>query len=1077
MAGAQLSVNIVDYIDNDNYVTAFSWNQNPADPTGYVYGTELPRLVVNEAYAEVINNPADAFLTMNAAMMTTADPTLPYYVNMYAELLNPLTADPNIVDPVTGAGVNNGSVRLEMPAVGAQLSYPIYKLTMTTAQPPVLFNDTLGTPNSTGLLTEVSSYSPLVVNSQQQIVLPAGNNFSGPNGKNQGFYLLGAKANFHLGGVSSTLVPPPPSGYATPPPTGMTGLITPPCPAANLPKKVSFILRRLACPDLPPTAPAWWPANLPYNNPYVSVDYLSGIPVFDGLKYDTNGTDTGHIPVKQRFSMGRKQPYAAGPNATVTTATTLPQPFAFPAQVVPQQPSTLYTNQPQNTFFRHNAVDLPPNGTGLNQTLTLPFNWLVHPDRQLTSPVELLHVSAYPPYMLTQQFMGGSNGAPNYFGHTSMPAWFDSAATPPGAPSSRLYRAMEFFDMGMRAANFQVYKDPVSGNWIQVQPTGRIPGKININTIWDPQILLALADPQGKLSTFTATPQAGPNPPPSYIYNPANLGDPNSVYGRFMGIRSPGYLAGGGVGPGDQPFYGMAGNSQAPGGPSVNDTLFRLNPGVPPNFVSASRIFSINPKLTMGPATADSSYLKEGAPPFVKMELLNKIYNNITTRSNVFAVWLTVGFFDVTDGPLSANTAANPIAPVTLQNAAAIVGVANGGTPGQTAVLPTAVLTPYQTSPANPTLSSATVGLPIAWGSTIQGVPWIIQPGCVVTVGSESVLVTGVTANGFTANFQQNHNPGEPISMSGVLGREVNISEGRNVRHRMFAVVDRTALSLPYNLTTASTVVPLPAGIQTIQGQAVALPQGQSLQPPPFPTAQVGHAIKGAGAGSIIITPPTFPAGASFTPAPVFLPTVAGGGGNAGMTIATAGKNVHVHGTPTASGNAILKVSVTTKTGVTTTYYYQIQMAVEVLVAPQPPPSAALTTSIQGVSSLNYPAQSVNAKQLTPVGPGLSVNFPWQIKQPATPWTPGKQIGPSQGMALIIDPLANPETFYVLNVNQTKANSITAVFYQNHGLNVPVILPGQAGAVPGSIMGHPGPQPRFDHRLNTALVPHYNIIK
>ena len=39
---AQLSVNIVDYIDNDNYVTAFSELQNPADPTGYVYGTELP---------------------------------------------------------------------------------------------------------------------------------------------------------------------------------------------------------------------------------------------------------------------------------------------------------------------------------------------------------------------------------------------------------------------------------------------------------------------------------------------------------------------------------------------------------------------------------------------------------------------------------------------------------------------------------------------------------------------------------------------------------------------------------------------------------------------------------------------------------------------------------------------------------------------------------------------------------------------------------------------------------------------------------------------------------------------------
>src|SRR5262249_55512365 len=58
---AQLAVNIVDFIDNDDLSTAFNWN--PALPldvaNGWVYGFERPRLEMNETYIHIEDAPGD----------------------------------------------------------------------------------------------------------------------------------------------------------------------------------------------------------------------------------------------------------------------------------------------------------------------------------------------------------------------------------------------------------------------------------------------------------------------------------------------------------------------------------------------------------------------------------------------------------------------------------------------------------------------------------------------------------------------------------------------------------------------------------------------------------------------------------------------------------------------------------------------------------------------------------------------------------------------------------------------------------------------------------------------------------
>jgi hypothetical protein len=83
---------------------------------------------------------------------------------------------------------------------------------------------------------------------------------------------------------------------------------------------------------------------------------------------------------------------------------------------------------------------------------------------------------------------------------------------------------------------------------------------------------------------------------------------------------------------GGRPFYGMAsgfvapGDTQHPTGTSIVNTLLRRDP------VTTTRGLFETPN-TVHPQRAQ--------------EILTKIANNLTTRSNVFAVWVTVGFFEV----------------------------------------------------------------------------------------------------------------------------------------------------------------------------------------------------------------------------------------------------------------------------------------------------------------------------------------------------------------------------------------------------------------------------------------------
>jgi hypothetical protein len=577
---AQLAANVVDFIDEDDVSTPFNFytsadaSNDPAFDVGtlsasdlelpryWVFGTELPRVVLNEVLAE----------------FQEQGPGAPYYNRVWVELHNPL--------PVSPSGQNlqrqDGSpvaLHVNPPSSGSSYStsgdaraYAPYRV--------VLANRLAARPDNDNVLGKPDQVRAAMLVDDFAAAAPIG---GGPSSvatlAPQGFFLLGPPGNDVQGSISAPTVPAATpivrSGRLQYPVTFTT-------PADRTPEDgptgIAVLLRRLANPYAPfDPRPAVAGQPNPWYNPYVTVDYLDGIPLHDA-------SQPGYA------SRGKRQPYAS------FLKTTRGGNFNTPARDSP------VTDQIGPGLTRHSfgLPNNPPPRSG-------HYDWLVHLDRQLVSPMELLQVSGYQPHQLTHQFMRGSTAAKR-FNH--LVPWFDQ--------TRRLYRVFEFLET--RAS-------PLGPS-----PDGRIPGKVNLNTIWDHETLLALCDARepddaGNPSYFTR----------ADVYNPQNLADPETIYGRLLARRSPGLLAGGQLGAEDRPFRGLAagyvaeGDSQYPTGLGIEDTLLRSFSG------ESRRLFQL-------PAARVPD-----RHPYLQDQLLTKLFNNLTTRSNVFAVWLTVGFFEVTD--------------------------------------------------------------------------------------------------------------------------------------------------------------------------------------------------------------------------------------------------------------------------------------------------------------------------------------------------------------------------------------------------------------------------------------------
>lgn len=584
---AQLSVNIVDLIDIDDYSTPFQWKQGE-----WVFGTEQPRLVVTEAYAEIGNDPADA----NANMAQN-----PFKVRFWVELYNPWFN----AGSAPGNGGQDGAVgfpdghnaRLYVDANGGDPAFAPYKVVIASKNSNLrTASNVRGEPDANSVKSEVTDYTPangFTPTADWHIVRPKAGTAQGANLDNLGWYVLGPPDDF------------PGTDAGRPQATNRVSTMRYDLPNTTdltmLPKH-TLLLRRLACPAMPPQDD---PAQANYN-PYVTVDYIEEVPTNDAVRV-TNAAVRNNPPatvgdVTQRYSVGRNQPYAASKT-----------------QQVDQKSATALVDQPQHTLFKTNVQVIDPatgrekiNNNDPNNPVRFPFDWLVFIDRPLVSSVEVLQASMYKPHELTQQFMTGATDPA-----TGKPTQKFTHLAPWNDPGARIYRMLEFFSA----------ESPQQ--WVAAG--GRTVGRININTVWDKEIFDAMA-----IATTTQ------------FYTPAFTDD---CFQQMLAQRSPGGVPG----PNDRPFRGFAapftaaGDLQYPNGIGIEDTFLAPDSrDTNPNQASRKRLFE--PKNDFPAVGAPQQFdPRANDHPFVRQWFLRKNVSNFTTRSNVFAVFVTVGFFEVVD--------------------------------------------------------------------------------------------------------------------------------------------------------------------------------------------------------------------------------------------------------------------------------------------------------------------------------------------------------------------------------------------------------------------------------------------
>ena len=440
-------------------------------------------------------------------------------------------------------------------------------------------------------------------------------------------------------------------------PGAMLSAFTGAAPAGDLTKPIKVLLRRRAH----PTRSISTAAN---DNPWVEIDSIIlqpslGIQTFD-LSGGTSATNIQN-QLKTVKSLERKQPLDSQSETPFSDST-----------------GALTT---LNSLGKTNSVSL----TAFNL-------WQRHFDRDFSSIIDLMHIPVCAPFQFT---------ALSYRMQTESPAtqMLPGNAVPSPKWQSGAPLAQYSINAKTAAARFMVPEDPINSTslvsvnknnrWHRVLeflevPTRtnlnlgvgtalsipRVPGRINLNTLRHPDNLGALLDDSTAMSLNLGS-SSPPDPEAASLDDPSESTrdwwhqllrsrDPVDPYaataGAMIDVPLPGlpnpntilrtppstYL------PDAKPFKSLADvpvtpSPASPGQthPTVSGTILATLPLDSAQPIGAQRrLFEIG---------SQAEHISSTYDPYVQHRLLSKIVGNSTTRSNCFAIFISVKYFQAAE--------------------------------------------------------------------------------------------------------------------------------------------------------------------------------------------------------------------------------------------------------------------------------------------------------------------------------------------------------------------------------------------------------------------------------------------